>query len=142
MHTLLSTKQAMMDRFVTLKNLKTGTEDYCFDRSNFPEDSHPGFYFMKQGGVYNCKILLFGDTNIVDGYPVADCRVLNPNVMFGNCRMVEVAVDADIYYVHYSGVRDVVNNGHFLFQWTRKDLIQVNDVLLSDYYVYDFWEQD
>lgn len=142
MHTLLSTEQAMMDRYVTLKNLETGTEDYCFDRSNFPEDSHPGFYFMKQGGVYNCKILLFGDTDIKEGFPVADCRVLDPNVKMGNCRFVKVAVGEDIYYVYYKDVRDVVSNGYFRFRWLRKDLVQVDDVLLSDYYVYDFWEQD
>lgn len=130
----------MADRFVTLKNLKTGTIDYCFDRSDFPEDIHPGFYFMKQGGVYDCKILLFGDTDIREDFPVADCRVLNPNVMFGNCRMVEVAAGQDVYYIYYSRVRDVIDAGHFQFQWTRKDLIQVNDVVLSDYYVYDFWE--
>lgn len=142
MHQLISSEQSAADRFVTLKNLKTDTLDYCFDRSEFPNDIHPGFYFMKQGGIYNCKILLFGDTDIRKGFPVADCCVVNPNVMLANCRMVEVAVGADIYYIYYDRVREVVNNGRFQFQWTRKDLIQVNDVLLSDFYIYDFWKNE
>lgn len=142
MHTLLSTEQAMMDRYVTLKNLETGTMDYCFDRSNFPEDSHPGFYFMKQGGVYDCRILLFGRTTFKEGATFVDCRVLDPNVKMGNCRFVKVAVGEDIYYVYYKDVRDVIKNGHFQFHLGRKDLIQVNDVVLSDYYIYDFWENE
>lgn len=142
MHTLLSTEQAMMDRYVTLKNLETGTMDYCFDRSNFPEDSHPGFYFMKRGGVYDCRILLFGRTTFKERATFVDCRVLDPNVKMGNCRFVKVAVGEDIYYVYYKDVRDVIKNGRFQFHLGRKELIQVNEVALSDYYIYDFWENE
>lgn len=139
MHQLISTKQAMADRWVTLKNIKTGIVDYCFDRSNFPEDEYPGFYFMKPGGVYDCKISLFGDVGIDNRFSVSNCHVRNANVMLGKCRLVEVDVDGNTYYIHYRAVRDVVAHGHFPFTWTRKDLIQVNDVIISDFFVFDFW---
>ena len=141
MHKLISTEQAMMDRYVTLRNMKTGTIDYCFDRSDFPEDKYPGFYFMEIGGQYECKIVLFGSLVSEEGKHTVRCRVLDPDVMIGNCRFVKVGVGEDVYYVYHFRVKDELTNGRFLFRCPRKDLIQVDDVVLSDFYLFEgLWE--
>lgn len=81
MHKPISTTQWMVDREITLKNVKTGTIDRCFDHSDFPEDKYPGFYFMEIGGQYECKIVLFGSPVSEEGKHTVRCRVLDPDVI-------------------------------------------------------------
>ena len=141
MHEPISTTQWMVDREITLKNVKTGTIDRCFDHSDFPGDQYPGFYFMEIGGQYECKIVLFGSLASEEGPNTVRCRVLDPDVMVGNCRLVKVGVGEDVYYVYHFRVKDGLAKGRFLFRCPRKDLIQVDDVVLSEFYKYEgLWE--
>ncbi len=135
MHKLISTKQAAMTRFVMLKNKDTGTTDYCFDDSDFLDSEKAGFYFMEEGKMYDCKILLFGDSKPGPGGVAKKvfCRVVRDNVVCGEARLVEVAVDNERYYVPRSDVEDQLKNGEFEYYYTRKDLIQVDNVIHGDY---------
>ncbi len=129
MHRLISTKQALMSRVVILRNELTGTEDRCFDDSEFPGYEYEGFYFMEPGKTYECKIALFGDMEPSDAAEKALCRVLREDVICGRVHMVEVKVGQDIYYVRRSDVEGQRGQREFYFYYTRKDLIQVNDVV-------------
>lgn len=135
MHKLIFAEQAMMTRFVLLKNKDTGTEDYCFDDSDFPDSERPGFYFMEEGKTYDCKILLFGGSKPGPG-GVAEkvlCKVERDNVVCGEARLVEVSVDGDRYYVPRVDVKDQLKNGEFYYYYTRKDLIQVDNIIHGCY---------
>lgn len=135
MHRMISAKQAAMTRFVTLKNKDTGTIDYCFDDSDFPDSEKAGFYFMEEGKNYDCKILLFGDAEPGPGGVAqkALCRVVRDNIICGEARLVEVLVDGDRYYVPRNDVIEQLRNGEFYYYYTRKDLIQVDHVIHGDY---------
>ena len=129
MHRFLSTKQAQMTRYVTLENVETGTMDYCFDNSDFPGGEYEGFYFMEEGKTYNCKIGLFGDIHPETGGTKVLCRVIREDVLVGKRHRVEVRVGKDIYYVPRKEVEERLENGAFYYYYTRKDLIQVDDVV-------------
>ena len=133
MYILLSTKEARVTRFVTLKNTVTGTEEYCFDDSDMPGNGHKDFWFMETGKKYACKIELFGDAKPETGGQKVHCRVVRDNVLVGNRRRVEVQVGEDIYYVPRSDVEDQLKNGEFEYYYTRKDLIQVDNVIHGFY---------
>lgn len=133
MHKMLKKEEAEMTRFVTLKNTMTGTEDYCFDDSDVVDAKHRDFWFMEIGKKYNCKIELFGDTEPGRGSEKVRCRVVNDSVLVGNRRRVEVKVGEDVYYVPRSDVEDQLKNGEFEYYYTRKDLIQVDNVIHGDY---------
>jgi len=135
MHKLLDKKEAQVTRFVTLKNVDTGTEDYCFDDSDVVDMKHRDFYFMEIGKKYDCKILLFG--HAVPGHGnVAKkvlCHVVRDNVIRGSGRHVEVKVGEDRYYVPRCDVEDQLKNGEFYYYYTRKDLVQVDNVIHGKY---------
>ena len=133
MYKLLSTKEARVTRFVTLKNTETGTEDYCFDDSDMPGNGHRDFWFMEVGKKYDCKIELFGDAKPSKMGEEVHCYVVRDSVLVGNRRRVEVKVGEDIYYVPRSDVEDQLKNGEFEYYYTRKDLIQVDNVIHGDY---------
>ena len=133
MHRLLKKEEAQMTRFVTLKNVDTGTEDYCFDDSDVVDVKHRDFYFMEIGKKYDCRILLFGDPEPGKVGEKAYCRVVRDNVVCGSGRHVEVKVGEDRYYVPRSDVEDQLKNGEFYYYYTRRDLIQVDNVIHGDY---------
>ena len=130
MHKLISIQQAMMSRDVTLKNVATKTEDFCFDNSAFPGYEYEGFYFMELGGTYDCKIELFG--GLKSYCTSADrvlCHVLREDVVCGRVHMMEVKVGEDVYYIRRSELEGYQGEKEFYYYYTRKDLIQVNDVV-------------
>ena len=133
MHKLVKKEEAQMTRFVTLKNTATGTEDYCFDDSDVVDAKHRDFYFMEVGKKYDCKIELFGDATPSKVGEKVLCHVIRDNVLVGNRRRVEVKVGEDVYYVPRSDVEDQLKNGEFEYYYTRKDLIQVDNVIHGDY---------
>lgn len=133
MHKMLNKEEAEMTRFVTLKNTMTGTEDYCFDDSDVVDVKHRDFWFMEIGKKYDCKIELFGDTEPGRGSEKVHCRVVRGDALVGNRRRVEVKVGEDVYYVPRSDVEDQLKNGEFEYYYTRKDLIQVDNVIHGDY---------
>ena len=55
MYQLVAVDEAMMTRDVWLKNLETGTVDFCFDDSAVMDDKN-NFDFMQIGEVYDSKL--------------------------------------------------------------------------------------
>jgi hypothetical protein len=135
MYKLLSKKEYMATRDVVLKNLETGTEDICFDDSDVIGLEFKDFYFMEVGKNYDCKIKLFGDPTESPYAQKALCRVVDDNVPCGTRHLVQVRVGKDIYYVPRSHVENQLSNGSFFYYYTRKDLIQVDDVVHGDYMI-------
>lgn len=133
MHKLVKKTEYDMTRHVTLKNLETGTEDYCFDDSDVVDVKHKDFGFMEVGKKYDCKILLFGGLTPSKTGKKVVCLVVRDNVLIGNRRRVEVKVGEDIYYVPRKEVENHLKDGEFNYYYTRKDLIQVNNVIHGDY---------
>lgn len=131
MHKLISKEDAQVTRFVTLKNLETGTEDYCFDDSDMVDIGHKDFWFMEVGKKYDCKILLFGNTRPSTAGKKVLCRVVRDNIARGRAHHVEVKVGEDTYYVPRSNVENQLANGEFYYYYTRKDLVQVNNTIIQ-----------
>lgn len=52
--------------------------------------------------------------------------------MIGKKPMVEVQIDNDHYYIARKTIKGFLNDESFYFCCTRKDLIQVNDVVHAD----------
>lgn len=135
MHKLIKIEEYDITRHVTLKNLETGTEDYCFDDSDMVDLKYnpKDFWFMEVGKKYDCKILLFGRTVSASASKKILCQVVRDNVICGEAHLVEVSVNGDRYYIHRSDVEDAIKNGEFYYSIIRKDLIQVDDVIHGDY---------
>ena len=114
-----------------MKNSKTGTIDKCFDDSALVSDNN--FDFLKLGGEYNCKIKLFG--NVVQDMQdkTVLCEVICKDELVGTKKMVKVLVENDVYYLPVKKVKELGNIEKFYFRYTRKDLIEVNDVIHADF---------
>ena len=133
MHKLISEKQATVTRFVTLKNRETGTIDYCFDDSDVFNHYHKDFSFMKEGKNYDCKIMLFGNITPSSAGEKALCHVVCDNIARGRAHHVEVKVGEDTYYIPRKKVEEQLKNGEFYYYYTRKDLVQVDNVIHGKY---------
>lgn len=135
MYKFLSKEEYDVTRHVTLKNLETGTEDYCFDCSDMVDLKYNAkdFWFMEVGKTYDCKIELFGDVASGNTKEKVLCRVVRDDILVGNRRRVEVKVGEDIYYVPRHEVEEYLDKGEFYYFCWRKDLIQVDDVIHGDY---------
>lgn len=46
--------------------------------------------------------------------------------------MVEVEVDSNKYYIPQTKVKEYLDYDSFNFKFTRKDLVQVNDIIHDD----------
>lgn len=117
-------------RFIKLKNMDSGIVEECFDDSAVVSESN--FDFMEIGYQYECKIKLFGepDSEKTEGSVV--CRLINRNVTVGKKIMVEVEVDSNKYYIPQTKVKEYLDYDSFNFKFTRKDLVQVNDIIHDD----------
>lgn len=117
-------------RFIKLKNMDSGVVEECFDDSAVVSKSN--FDFMEIGHQYECKIKLFGelDSEKTEGSVV--CRLINRNVTVGKKLMVEVEVDNNKYYIPQTKVKEYLDYDSFNFKFTRKDLVQVNDIIHDD----------
>jgi len=130
MYKLLSINQSQATRTMDLQNIKTQTIDTCFDDSDVVSDKN--FDFMEIGKAYECKMLLFGVAHMMGVGEQCECIVLDTDVKLGNKHFVKVRITGDIYYVYQDDVESDLSIGKFMFEYTRKDLIQVNDVLHAD----------
>jgi hypothetical protein len=119
-----------MTRVLQLENLETGTVENCFDDSALK--SNDNFEFMEVGKEYGCKIELFGGFIETKTDSSVEIKVINPEVTVGKKMMLEVQADKDIYFIPRAKA-DIINmKGRLFFDFTRKDLIQVDDVIHSD----------
>ena len=134
MHEVLSFNDYMMTRDVILKNIKTGTIDTCFDDSGVPGSK---IFDIELGGIYDCKIILFG--NEVEegggsGYgELVYCKIIQKDIYLGKEKAVQILIGNDIYYVLQRKIKNFMNKDTFWYEYTRKDLIQVNDMVKGDF---------
>ncbi len=130
MYQLVEINAFMITRNVMLKNMDTGFVEKCFDDSD--TTSKANFEFMKIGHQYDCKILLFGDPVAQKTDESVTCKVVHRNVVVGQWPLVEVQVNGGTYYVDREEVEEYLKQGEFEYEFTRKDLIQVDDVIHGD----------
>lgn len=130
MYSVISIDNDEMTRNVKLENLNTGTIDICFDDSAVVSDEN--FNFMSEGSAYNCKIKLFGNiaSNVQD--KVVLCKIVQENIIVGTQKMVKVLVEDDEYYIPAKKISKLVNLREFYFKYTRKDLIEVDNIIHAD----------
>ena len=130
MYKIISISEDEMTRNVELENSDTGTIEECFDDSSLISDIN--FDFLTIGKEYECKIKLFGnaDQNMQDKTVI--CKILSKNEMVGTKEMVKVLVENDEYYIPRKKVEKYLDKEMFFFRYTRKDLIEVDNILHSD----------
>lgn len=130
MHELIEIIENESTRFVKLKNVNTCAVEKCFDDSAVVSSNN--FDFMRIGQQYECKIKLFGTPvdELRDNCVI--CWLVDKNIIIGQKAMVEVKVNNNIYYIIRQKVKDYLNDDFFYFKFTRKDLIQVNDIIHAD----------
>lgn len=127
MYKLLSITQYTRTRDVILKNLATGTIDSCFDDAMV--QSPDNFNFMQVGNDYDCRIVLFGGTKRANVGEWHRYIIEATDVPIGDRTFVKVRKRTDFYYVYQDDVIPYLAAGNFMFESTRKDLVQVGDVV-------------
>ena len=117
-------------RFIKLKNIDTDIIEECFDDSGVVSDNN--FEFMQIGQKYECKIKLFGKPLAERTSNSIICKVVNREVVIGQRAMVEVEINNSKYYIPRQKVSEYLDNDVFHFCFTRKDLVQVNNITHAD----------
>ena len=117
-------------RLLKLKNIDTGIIEECFDDSAVVSDNN--FDFMQIGQQYECKIKLFGKPLAKRTGNSIICKVVNREVVIGQRAMVEVEINNSKYYVPRQKVSEYLDNDILNFYFTRKDLVQVNNIIHAD----------
>lgn len=130
MYELILVEDDEMTRIVKLRNLDTGTIEECFDDSAVVSDE--GFNFMKVGKRYECKIKLFGKVVEEANDKSVLCTIVDRNIVIGTKNMIKITIGDDEYYLPQKKLADYLNEDTFIFNYSRKDLIQVNDVIHAD----------
>ena len=132
MYKVMGFDEAVATRDVFLVNEETGTRETCFDDSALK--GYENFSFMKQGGRYECKIKLFGRLGLPEDSDLLACTVLERRVPLGVRKLAKVQVGQDIYYIPERELKDVGDVGVIYYSSSRRDLIQVDNVLHADCY--------
>lgn len=131
MYKAMGFKEAVATRKVFLLNEETGTRETCFDDSALK--GYENFSFMKQGERYECRIKLFGRLGLPEDSDLLACTVLERRVPVGVRKMAKVQVGQDIYYILEKELKDVGDVDVIYYSSSRRDLIQVDNVLHADY---------
>ena len=131
MYKVMGFKEAVATREVFLLNEETGTRETCFDDSALK--GYENFSFMKQGERYECKIKLFGRLGLPEDSDLLACTVLERRVPVGVRKMAKVQVGQDIYYILEKELKDVGDVDVIYYSSSRRDLIQVDNVLHAHY---------
>lgn len=87
---------------------------------------------MQIGGIYKCKILLFGraiDLSEDMNQNCILCETINRKLILGNLEIIPVVNNGNIYYVARKDIKNVKDINHFAFNCSRKDLIQVDEII-------------
>ena len=87
---------------------------------------------MQIGQKYECKIKLFGKPLAERTSNSIICKVVNREVVIGQRAMVEVQINNSKYYIPRQKVSEYLDNDIFNFYFTRKDLVQVNNIIHAD----------
>ena len=132
MFEVISIAEAYMTRYVHLRNCETGAIEHCFDDSDIRDEDQKDFWFMKVGEQYECKILLFGRPlkpgEELDEYCMV-CRQVGPMEKLGLYNILPVESERNIYYITDDDAEEIDNISEFVYVATRKDLVQVDDVI-------------
>lgn len=118
-------------RFLKLENVYTGVIDEYFDDSELVGEKN--FSFMRIGQRYNCKIKLFGRPMAFQTNATMNCKFIDKKAVVGRKQMVEVQIGSERYYITKQSVDKYLDLDSFDFWITRKDLIQVDDIIHPDY---------
>ena len=129
MYRIKDIKEYKMTRSVILENLNTGTVDECFDDSALV--SKKCFDFIKIGKSYNCKMKLFGEVVNSNINAAVLCKIISRDIMIGSWKMLKVLIGQDEYYIPQNKLKNLDINS-FYFKYSRKDLIQVDNVIHAD----------
>ena len=132
MYKVIGFDEAVATRDVFLVNEETGTRETCFDDSALK--GYENFSFMKQGEHYECKIKLFGRLGLPEDSDLLACTVLERRVPLGVRQLAKVQVGQDVYYIPERNLKDVGDVGVIYYRSSRRDLIQVDNVLHADCY--------
>ena len=132
MYKVMGFDEAVATRDVFLVNEETGTRETCFDDSALK--GYENFSFMKQGEHYECKIVLFGRLGLPKESGLLACTVLERRVPVGVRKMAKVQVGQDIYYIPERELEGVGDVDVIYYSSSRRDLIQVDNVLHADCY--------
>ena len=132
MYKVMGFNEAVATRKVFLVNEETGTRETCFDDSALK--GYENFSFMKQGEHYECKIVLFGRLGLPEESGLLACTVLERRVPVGVRKMAKVQVGQDIYYIPERELEGVGDVDVIYYSSSRRDLIQVDNVLHADCY--------
>ena len=136
MYKFLSASDSIMTRHVKLENCETGKVELCFDDSDLRHDDQKDFWFMQIGAIYDCKILLFGlafDLSETTEQNCIICETVGKNLTIGNLEVLQVVNDGNLYYIAMNDVKGLKDIDRFVFDFARKDLIQVDDVISPRY---------
>lgn len=118
-------------RSVTLRDMNTSEIEECFDDSALV--SQENFNFIQIGELYDCKIKLFGKVVSEKNGRSVTCKVINREILVGKKVMTEVSMEGKRYYIAPNKLKKCWDEDVFNFSFTRKDLIQVNNVIHADY---------
>lgn len=132
MHKVIKIYKAAVTNFIDLLNIDTGTLDKVFDDSSVVDIGYDDFEFIKEGGIYNCKIELFGNFVSIKNDSSIGITLIETNVVVGNTKYLKVQINSDDYYIPESEVKNVELKRTMYFNFTRKDLIQVDNVIHAD----------
>ncbi len=147
MYKFLSASDSIMTRHVKLENCETGRVELCFDDSDLRHDDQEDFWFMQIGAIYDCKILLFGLAfDLSDEEAMEQNRILCEttsreliiceaveSMFVGNVEVISVMNNGNVYYVATDDIKNIKDTKRFAFRFSRKDLIQVNDIISPRY---------
>jgi hypothetical protein len=90
------------------------------------------FDFMKEGETYNCKMELFGEFERENTDSSTEVTIIEKGVLVGNTKYFKVLIDSDVYYIRESDAENIEVKEKMHYDFTRKDLIQVNNVIHAD----------
>lgn len=127
MYKVLKIEDCVATNFIDLLNLDTGTQDTGFDDSELK--GIVGFEFMEEGGIYDCKMKLFGDFVDKNTASAVEVTIVEADVAIGKKMFFKVLVGSDVYYILASKAKDREVKEKMYFRYFRKDLIQVDDVI-------------
>ena len=133
MYKLLKIDEEIMTRAIKLINEESGCIDDCFDDSDLSHEYEQDFSFMKIGCIYDCKILLFGNVKDYSEINAKDfilCKYSNEFATIGIYEYLKVETSNGEYYIEKDCLKEIGDKKEFWFRWSRKDLIQVNNVIL------------
>lgn len=130
MYKVIKIFKAAATSFIDLLNLETGTIDNVFNDSSVV--SYDDFEFIKEGGIYDCKIELLDGFVSEETKSSVEMKIIDSNVVVGNTRYWKVAIGQDVYYVPLSQTKGVNITEKLYYEIMRKDLIQVDNVIHAD----------